>query len=109
MSRPQLEQDISLLPGLAAVGLFGVLAAAFLSVELPDPSGFGADAALMKSIGAAMFGFEASNVVSDGTPVASEGFLLAFEIIDFLLVAAREHDRANEGRDEQEVDDLERE
>jgi len=88
MSRPQLKRDISLLPGLAAIGLFVVLAAAFLSVELPDPSGFGADAALMKSIGAAMFGLEASNVVSEGTPIASEGFLLAFEIIDFLLVAA---------------------
>jgi len=88
MTRPQLKTDSSLWPGVAAIGLFVVFAATFLTAELPDPSGFGADAALMKSIGAAMFGLEATNIVSEGTAISSESFLVVFEIIDLVLVAA---------------------
>jgi len=89
MSRPQLKTDTSLWPGVAALGLFGVLAVTFLGADLPDPAGFGANAAMMKSIGAAMFGLEASALVGDGaTAVDADSFLVVFEIIDLVLVGA---------------------
>lgn len=89
MSRPELKTDQSLWPGVAAIGLFVVLAAVFLGADLADPAGFGENAAIMKSIGAAMFGLEASALVGDGaSAVAAESFLAVFEIIDLVLVGA---------------------
>lgn len=88
MSRPRLRTEGDLLPGLAAVALFVVFAAVFLTTSLPEPTGFGEDAALMKSLGAALLGIEASAIVSEGTAVPSEGFLVPFVIIAVALDAA---------------------
>lgn len=88
MSRPRLKTDGNLMPGLAAVALFGVFAAVFLTAGFGAPAGFGENAAVMKSLGAAMFSIDPASVVGDGTPVPAEGFLIVFEIIDAVLVAA---------------------
>ncbi|GAA0653925.1 NADH-quinone oxidoreductase subunit J family protein [Salarchaeum japonicum] len=74
--------DLDLLPGLVAVALFAVMAAAFLGASLPDPAGYPADAALITDIGYALFDFTGES----GVP--TEGFLAAFELIDLVLVAA---------------------
>ncbi|ACV48036.1 MULTISPECIES: hypothetical protein [Halomicrobium] len=87
MSRPQLHTGTSLWPGLAAVALFGVLAAAFLGASLPEPAGFGADAQIVKSIGAAMFNIDPTAIMDEGA-VPSEGFLALFLIIAVVLDAA---------------------
>lgn len=78
-SRPRLNLGRHLVPGLAAVALFVVMAAAFLTAEFPAPQGFGSGS-VTASIGYAMFDLEG--------PIPSEGFLVAFEIIDVALVAA---------------------
>lgn len=78
-TRPRLKLGSHLVPGLAAVALFVVLAAAFLSAQFPAPQGFG-DGSITASIGYAMFNLQG--------PLPSEGFLVAFEIIDVVLVAA---------------------
>jgi NADH-quinone oxidoreductase subunit J len=88
MSRPELRTGRHLLPGLAAVALFVVFAAVFLTASFPEPAGFGEDAAIMKSLGAALIGIEASAIVSDGTAVPSEGFLVPFIVIAVALDAA---------------------
>lgn len=78
-TRPRLNLGRHLVPGLAAVALFAVMAAAFLTAEFPAPQGFG-EGSITASIGYAMFDL--------GGPIPSEGFLVAFEIIDVALVAA---------------------
>jgi NADH-quinone oxidoreductase subunit J len=78
-TRPRLKLGKHLIPGLAAVALFVVMAAAFLASEFPAPEGFG-KGSITKSIGYAMFNLN--------SPIPSEDFLVAFEIIDFVLVAA---------------------
>ena len=80
MSRPSLETN-RLLPGLVALGLFVVLAATFLTASFGSPQGFGGQGSITASIGYAMF-----NLAGGSYP--SEGFLIPFEIIDFVLVAA---------------------
>ncbi len=70
-----------LLPGLAAVALFAVIALAVLRASFGDPQGFGPDAPITASIGYAMFNL-------DMGAVPGEGMLVAFEIIDVVLVAA---------------------
>ncbi len=82
-TRPELvDMDRSrLLPGLAAVALFLVMAAAFLTATFGAPSGF-PQGSVTASIGYAMFD------LLDQAAIPSEGFLIAFEIIDIVLVAA---------------------
>lgn len=80
-TRPRLKTDGSFLPGLIALALFGVLAAVFLTASFPSPEGFAGEGSITASIGYAMF-----NLAGGAHP--SEGFLVAFEIIDFVLVAA---------------------
>ena len=82
-AEPDLGDRGSLWPGLAALVLFGVLAWVFVGAEFADPaSGFAGDAGITASIGYAMFNIAAENAVP------SEGMLVAFEIIDIVLVAA---------------------
>lgn len=80
-TRPQLKLGRHLIPGLASVALFVVMAAAFLSASFPTPNGFGSGS-ITASIGYALFDLD-----MDGR-IASENFLVAFEIIDVVLVAA---------------------
>ncbi|MGB9986375.1 NADH-quinone oxidoreductase subunit J [Salarchaeum japonicum] len=82
MARFRFAEDIRVLPGLVAVALFVVMAAAFLGANLPDPAGFPADATLIADIGYSLFDF------TEESGVPTEGFLAAFELIDLVLVAA---------------------
>ena len=79
-TRPRLKLGSHLLPGLAALALFVVFAATFLTASFDAPQGFGG-APITPSIGYAMFDLA-------GGDVPSEGFLIAFETIDLVLIAA---------------------
>jgi NADH-quinone oxidoreductase subunit J len=85
-TKPELKLGSHLLPGLAAVALFAVFAATFLTASFGDATGFPTDAHIPASIGYAMFNIGVDQV--QGSLVQSEGFLVAFEIIDLVLVAA---------------------
>ena len=80
-TKPELNLGSHLVPGLAAVALFAVMAAVFLTASFPEPQGFPNDASIVASIGYAMFDLDFGGV-------SSESFLVAFEIIDIVLVAA---------------------
>nr|WP_305882604.1 proton-conducting membrane transporter [Haloplanus ruber] len=70
-----------LLPGLAAVALFVVIAVAVLRASFGDPQGFPSDGSITASIGYAMFNL-------DMGAVPGEGFLVAFIVIAIALDAA---------------------
>ncbi|EMA50390.1 hypothetical protein [Halococcus thailandensis] len=80
-TRPRLRLGSHLLPGLIAVALFVVFAAVFLTSSFDAPAGFPGGGSVTASIGYALFSL-------DGGAYPSEGFLIAFEIIDLALVAA---------------------
>lgn len=80
-TKPQLKLGSHLVPGLAAVGLFVVMAAVFVGASFPNPQGFAQDANITASIGYTMFNLDFGSV-------AGESMLIAFEIIDLVLVAA---------------------
>lgn len=80
-TRPHLKLGKHLLPGLVALALFVVLAFTFLTASFGVPKGFPGQGSITASIGYAMF-----NLAGGAYP--SEGFLVAFEIIDLALVAA---------------------
>ncbi|GGC60882.1 proton-conducting membrane transporter [Haloferax sulfurifontis] len=80
-TKPQLKLGSHLVPGLAAVALFVVMAVVFLGASFPDPQGFAEGANITASIGYSMFNLGFGSV--DG-----ESMLAAFEIIDLVLVAA---------------------
>jgi len=80
-TKPSLRTGSHLLPGLAAVALFVVMAAAILQGTFGDPQGFGADAAITASIGYAMFNL-------DMGAIPGEGMLVAFIVIAVALDAA---------------------
>ncbi|WP_433627877.1 proton-conducting membrane transporter [Halomicrococcus sp. NG-SE-24] len=84
-SRPRLRSTSTMLRGVVAVALFVVLAVVFLGASFGDATGFPNGANITASIGYAMF-----NLFGIGGEqiVESEGFLVAFEIIDLVLVAA---------------------
>jgi len=80
-SRPRLATDVNYVNGLAALALFATLAYVFLTSQLAKPAGFG-EGSIVASIGYAMF-----DMLDQGA-IGAEGFLVAFEIIDVVLVAA---------------------
>ncbi|MFW6018051.1 MAG: hypothetical protein ACOCPX_04460 [Halapricum sp.] len=82
MNRPRLAEDLDLLPGLAALALFGVLAAVFLTAGFGAPQGFEAGASVMDGIGFALFD------LVDQSSLVTEGFLFAFLAIAVVLDAA---------------------
>ena len=81
MSRPRLNTDLEFTRGVAALALFVVLAYVSLTATFGAPSGFG-EGSITASIGYAMFD------LVDQAAHDSEPFLVAFEIIDVVLVAA---------------------
>lgn len=85
-TKPQLKLGSHLVPGLAAVALFGVMAVVFLQASFGDAAGFPEGASITASIGYAMFNLDIAQ--AEATLVDSESFLVAFEIIDIVLVAA---------------------
>jgi NADH-quinone oxidoreductase subunit J len=80
-TRPELDLGSHLVPGLAALALFVVMAATFLTAEFPAPQGFPADANITASIGYAMFNLDFGSV-------PAESFLVAFLVIAIALDAA---------------------
>jgi NADH-quinone oxidoreductase subunit J len=80
-TKPELRVGSHLLPGLAAVALFVVLAAVTLRASFGAPQGFPADANVTASIGYAMFNLDMGSV-------PGEGFLVAFIVIAVALDAA---------------------
>jgi len=80
-TKPKLRVGSHLLPGLAAVALFVVIAVAVLRASFGDPQGFPSDGSITASIGYAMFNL-------DMGAVPGEGFLVAFIVIAIALDAA---------------------
>jgi NADH-quinone oxidoreductase subunit J len=84
-TRPRLYRG-SKLTGLAAVALFGVLAAVFLTAEFGTAAAFEPGTSITASIGYAMFNLPVPG--PDG--LAPEGFLATFFIVAVVLDAALE-------------------
>ncbi len=84
-TRPKLiEFNRSLLPGLIAVGFFGVFAAIILSAEFTEVAGFeDGGLTIVEDIGYALIG-----ATDQGTIEGTEDFLVAFILIAVLLDAA---------------------
>ncbi|MFW6457815.1 MAG: proton-conducting membrane transporter [Halodesulfurarchaeum sp.] len=82
-TRPEIAERIDALPGLAAVALFVVMGVVIVASTFESAAGFDAGAEITRSIGYALF-----NLKRDGTIVASEGFLMPFLAIAFVLDAA---------------------
>ena len=78
---PRLKLGRHLLPGLAAVALFGVFAVVIAGSAFGEPIGFPADAAITAAIGYAMFDLGLGDV-------PAEGFLAALLLIAVVLDAA---------------------
>ena len=82
VSRPELTEDANFVNGIAAVVLFAVLAAVFLTAGFGADAGFDQGASLVAGIGYALMDLQAAS------PVAVEGFMATFEIVGVVLVAA---------------------
>ncbi|GAB3311562.1 proton-conducting membrane transporter [Haloplanus rallus] len=80
-TKPKLRVGSHLLPGLAAVALFVVIAVAVLRASFGDPQGFPSDGSITASIGYAMFNL-------DMGAVPGEGFLVSLIVIAVALDAA---------------------
>jgi NADH-quinone oxidoreductase subunit J len=80
-TKPELDLGSHLVPGVAALALFVVMAATFVSAEFPAPQGFPGDANITASIGYAMFNLDFGSV-------PGESFLVAFLVIAIALDAA---------------------
>ena len=81
-TRPEFATDIDVLPGLVAVGLFGVIAAISLGATFTGAAGFETDAAITATMGYALIDIQSA------TSVSTEGFMAALYIIAFVLDAA---------------------
>jgi NADH-quinone oxidoreductase subunit J len=81
-TRPRLNLGNHLLSGIAAIALFGVLAAVFLTSTFPEPQGFPDDAHITAAIGFAMFD------ITEAADVPVEGSIASFFIIAIVLDAA---------------------
>jgi NADH-quinone oxidoreductase subunit J len=85
-TRPRLKLGAHLARGVAAVLLFGVLAAVTLGADFGPAAGFPEVESITAIIGFAMFDIPADAVAETGT----ESFLVAFVVIAFVLDAALE-------------------
>ncbi|MFC7071028.1 proton-conducting membrane transporter [Halobaculum lipolyticum] len=85
-SRPRLKLGGHLVPGLAAVALFAVLALVFVQASFGEAAGFAGGASITASIGYAMFNIDAGAI--SGTVVSGEGFVVAFVLIAIALDVA---------------------
>lgn len=97
-TRPRpIPLDRSLLPGLAAVAFFAVMAAVFLSAELgglTEDFGFPPGESVVGSIGAALIGIEAA--------IPVESFVVALLLIAVALDAALDGSIMLATRDEED-------
>ena len=76
-----IDIDRSTIPGLAAVALFVVMAAVFVTAEFAVPKGFGDSVSIIEGIGNALIGIPYEGIVP-------EGFLVALILVAILLDAA---------------------
>ncbi|PSQ31696.1 hypothetical protein BRD20_10590 [Halobacteriales archaeon SW_8_65_20] len=84
MTRPRLYTSSKQAVGLVAFVLFGVFAAIFLTAEFADPATYaGNTGSIIEGIGYAMFSLDAGPFAE-----RTDGFLIAFEILDLALLAA---------------------
>jgi NADH-quinone oxidoreductase subunit J len=86
-TRPELKLGSHLVPGVAAVALFAVMAAIVLGASFPTPEGFPEGANITASIGYAMFDI-AISAIEGQTLVGSESFLVSLLVIAVVLDAA---------------------
>jgi NADH-quinone oxidoreductase subunit J len=93
-TKPKLRVGSHLLPGLAAVGLFVVVATAVLRASFDAPQGFPSDANITASIGYAMFNLDMGAVPGEGMIVAFIAIAVALDaaLDGSLLLAKREKD-----------------
>jgi NADH-quinone oxidoreductase subunit J len=93
-TKPSLRTGSHLLPGLAAVALFVVMAVAVLQGSFGEPQGFGADAPITASIGYAMFNLDMGAVPGEGMLVALIVIAVALDaaLDGAILLAKREED-----------------
>jgi NADH-quinone oxidoreductase subunit J len=93
-TKPELRVGRHLLPGLAAVALFVVMATAVFRASFGAPQGFGPDAAITASIGYAMFDLDMGSVPGEGMLVAFIVIAVALDaaLDGALLLAKREED-----------------
>jgi len=89
-----------LLPGLAAVALFVLLALVSAGSVFTEAAGFPADASVTAGIGYTMLGLE-------GSAIPGANFLPVFEVIDLVLVAALVGSVLLAQRDDESADPLE--
>ena len=82
MSRPELTRELNPVGAIAALGLFAVLAAVFVTATFPDAAGFEAGVSITAGIGYAMFD------MAEQSPLVTEGFLVSFILIAVVLDAA---------------------
>ncbi|WP_210408925.1 hypothetical protein [Halorhabdus rudnickae] len=82
MSRPRMVRDLNPVGAVAALALFGVLAAVFVSATFPDAAGFEAGVSITAGIGYALFD------MAGQSPIVTEGFLVSFVLIAIALDAA---------------------
>jgi NADH-quinone oxidoreductase subunit J len=69
-TKPQLKLGSHLVPGLAAVALFVVMAVVFLGASFPNPQGFAENANITASIGYTMFNLDFGDVTGESMLVA---------------------------------------
>ena len=82
MSRPRLATDLRASHGVAALALFAVLAAVFVTANFPEAAGFEAGLSITEGIGYALFD------MAGQSGLVSEGFLVSFILIAIVLDAA---------------------
>jgi len=82
MNRPELADDINPVAGMAALALFVVLAAVFLTANFSAPEGLPTGVSITASIGYALFDLVAESAIP------TEGFLFVFLAIAVVLDAA---------------------
>ncbi|RXK49513.1 proton-conducting membrane transporter [Halorientalis pallida] len=80
-TRPQLADDANWIAGVAALGLFAILAVVFVGASFGSPAGF-PDVSITAGIGYAMFDLMGQTVIE------SEEFLVSFIVIAVALDAA---------------------
>ncbi|WP_049925670.1 hypothetical protein [Halopiger goleimassiliensis] len=86
-TRPRLRREGSVLPGLLAVVLFGLMVAVVLNTQFGGPTGFPEGLSITSEIGYALFDLEALQS-TEGAVADTEPFLVALLLIAIVLDAA---------------------
>ncbi len=85
--RPQLRLGRTLVPGLLAVALFGIMAAIVANTDFGEMTGYPDGITITAELGYAMFDLAALQS-GEGALAGTEPFLIAFLLIAILLDAA---------------------